>query len=330
MHKSPGKAHRTGLTLLQLFELFPDEKSATDWFEANVWPNGRACGHCGGTRTRVVPNAKPMPYHCPDCRSYFSVRTGTPMAHSKVPLRKWAIAIYLELTSLKSLSSMKLHRDIGVNQRTAWFMLHRIREVWAGRNKDDDSFDGPIEIDESHFGGRRAAMSNAKRREKSSAQVMMEKTVVMGIKDRASNHVAAKVIESATNATARDFIEDKASSETTVYSDESKIYKRLPNPHESVNHSVMEFVRGEIHTNGIESFWSMLKRAHKGVFHKMSPKHLNRYVQEFAGKHNVRDLDTAAQMSVIVASMIGRRLLYRDLIADNGLSNGSRRLSPKQ
>lgn len=135
---SPGKAHRVGITLLALLEMFPDEKSATRWFEAQIWPSGRCCGHCGSVKTSKVPNAKPMPYWCTDCRSYFSVRTGTALERSQVPLRKWAIAIYLEITSLKSISSMKLHRDIGVSQPTAWFMLHRIREGWKDSMADDN------------------------------------------------------------------------------------------------------------------------------------------------------------------------------------------------
>lgn len=129
--KSPGKAHRAGVTLLALLELFPDEESAVQWFESQLWGGKRCCGHCGGLRTREVPNRKPMPYWCSDCRSYFSVRTGTALESSRIPLRKWAIAIYLELTSLESISSMKLHCDIGVTQPTAWFMLHRIRQAWS-------------------------------------------------------------------------------------------------------------------------------------------------------------------------------------------------------
>lgn len=131
-----GKSHRKGLTIVELMDMFPTEEAATKWFEDTLWSNGRHCGKCGSTHTREVPNAKPMPYWCTDCRSYFSVRTGTPIARTNVPLRKWAIAIYLCMTSLKSVSSIKLSRDIGVKQETAWFMLHRIREAWAG---DDEA-----------------------------------------------------------------------------------------------------------------------------------------------------------------------------------------------
>ena len=139
---------------MQLLEMFPDEETATEWFERTLWKGERCCGHCGSVNTHDVPNRKPMPYRCRDCRKYFSVRTGTPLAHSNVKLRKWAIAIYLEITSLKSISSVKLSRDIGVRQPTAWFMLHRIREAWK-RNGNGTLFSGPVEVDETYMGGKR-------------------------------------------------------------------------------------------------------------------------------------------------------------------------------
>ena len=135
--------------------MFPTEDAATTWFESVIWPSERCCGHCGSVKTSEVPNRKPMPYWCTDCRSYFSVRTGTSIARSNVKLRKWVIAIYLCLTSLKSVSSMKLHRDLGVSQKTAWFMLHRIREAWAhDAYHDEHPFSGPVEADETFIGGK--------------------------------------------------------------------------------------------------------------------------------------------------------------------------------
>ena len=151
-HRAPGKAHREGMTIIELMEMFSTEEAATEWFEKVRWAGRRCCGKCGSENTREVPNAKPMPYWCTGCRSYFSVRTGTALARSNVPLRKWAIAIYICLTSLKSVSSMKLHRDIGVSQRTAWFMLHRIREAWSVET-DNGPYDGPVEVDETYVGG---------------------------------------------------------------------------------------------------------------------------------------------------------------------------------
>ncbi len=321
--KAPGKAHREGLTIVQLMDMFPTEGAATEWFESTVWPDGeRYCGKCGSTRTREVPNAKPMPYWCTDCRSYFSVRTGTPIARSNVSLRKWAIAIYLCLTNLKSVSSMKLRRDIGVSQPTAWFMLHRIRQAWAVEH--DDQFDGPVEVDETYFGGKRKNMSKAKRKELAgTGRGAVGKTAVVGMKDRDSNMVTARVVDETDAQTLRGFVCDYAAEGATVYTDEHGEYQGMPFEHETVKHSVGEYVSGMAHTNGIESFWSMLKRAHKGTFHKISPKHLQRYVHEFTGKHNIRESGTLAQMRHTVARLVGRNLLYRDLIADNGLSSGS-------
>ncbi len=318
--KAPGKAHREGLTLVELMDMFPTEAAATEWFESVIWPNGRHCPKCGSERTREASHKK-MPYWCTDCRSYFSVKTGTVMQASKIPLRKWAIAIYLCLTSLKSVSSMKLHRDIGVSQKTAWFMMHRIREAW-GEEDDEEPFDGPVEVDETYMGGKRKNMSNAKRKELAgTGRGAVGKTAVIGMKDRATNQVRAEVITETDGETLQDFVEENTEEDAKVYTDEAAAYKGIERDHEAVKHSVAEYVRGQAHTNGMESFWSMLKRAHGGTFHKISPKHLDRYVHEFAGKHNIRDSGTLAQMRDTVARLVGRRLLHRDLIAPNGLSS---------
>ena len=257
--KAPGKAHRKGLTLIQLMEMFPTEEAASKWFEEVLWNDDRCCGKCGSVRTTQAIH-KYMPYWCSDCRSYFSIRTGTPMANSKVPLRKWAISIYLCLTSLKSVASMKLSRDIGVSQPTAWFMLHRIREAWAGGNGDGD-YSGPVEVDESYFGGRRRNMSNAKRNTLE-GRGPVGKVAVVGAKDRASNQVSAKVVRNTDEETLQGFVLDHAAEGATVYTDDHRSYQGLEN-HEAVKHSVAEYVNGMAHTNGIESFWSMLKRAYK-------------------------------------------------------------------
>ena len=320
-YKAPGKHYREGVTLIQLMAMFPNEEAASKWFESIFWPNGRCCGKCGSVNTKEVPNAKPMPYWCRDCRSYFSVKTGTAIASSKIPLQKWAIAIYLCLTSLKSVSSMKLHRDIGVSQPTAWFMLHRIREAWKSDN--NGGFSGPVEADETYFGGKVKNMSNA-RRKAHTGRGTAGKTAVTGVKDRDSKQVRATVVNRTDVETLQGFIAQHTDKDATVYTDDAPVYDSLPFEHETVKHSVSEYVKGQAHTNGIESFWSMLKRAHKGTFHKISPKHLDRYVQEFASKHNMRDSDTLAQMRRTVAGLVGRNLLLRDLVADNGLANFAR------
>ena len=328
MPKAPGKSHRNGLSLVEIMDMFPDDATAEAWFVQNRWPDGVVhCPECGSLNVQTDAPNKGQPYRCREreCRHRFSVKTGTVMHGSNLSYRKWAIAIYLCLTDLKGVSSMKLHRDLKITQKSAWHMAHRLRKALENGG-DGLQFAGPAESDSTFIGGKRRNMSNAKRKELAgTGRGGSGKAIVTGVKDRETNRVAAKVVESEDGPTLKGFVRDHVKPGATLYTDEAGAYKGMPEfDHESVNHSVSEYVRDQAHTNGIESFWAMLKRGYQGTYHKMSHKHLERYVNEFSGRHNFRNADTINQMNELVSGMVGKRLRYTDLTADNGLASGAR------
>ena len=232
------------------------------------------------------------------------------MQGSNLGLRIWAIAFYLMATGIKGTASMKLHRDLGITQKTAWHLAHRIRESWANTSRQ---FAGPVEVDETYIGGKRKNMPKHKR-EAMTGRGSVGKVAIAGAKDRTSNQVNARVVHTIDSETLQKFVAENANPGATVYTDDHSSYETLSFHHESVKHSIGEYVRGQAHTNGIESFWSMLKRGYHGTYHHMSRQHLNRYVKEFSGRHNQREFDTIDQMIVMVLGGEGRQLRYSDLV----------------
>lgn len=274
--KAPGKAFRKGISLFEFFRKFPDDAAAERWFEINRWGREReeiVCPRCESKRVSEAKNRKPMPFWCAGCRRHFSVKTGTALERSQIGYQKWAIPIFLWATSLKGVSSMKLHRDLEITQKSAYFMAQRMREAW----RDLEPLTGPVEVDETFAGGKRKNRSNFKRK-KLTGRGAKDKATAIGMRDRKTNKVTAKVVPSTNAGDLQGFVRDNAAEGAEVYTDELPACKGLAADfqHDSVNHSVNEYVDGQVHTNGIEPFWVQLKRGYHGTFHHVSEKHPHR------------------------------------------------------
>ena len=245
---APGKHYRKGLTLAEFFQEFPDDATAEAWFAETRWPDGPRCPHCDSERVQSKAAHKTMPYRCRDCRRRFSTRAGTVMADSKLGYQTWALATYLLTTGNEGTSSLKLHRDLGITQKSAWHLAHRIRETW---DRKQVAFGGPVEADETFIGGRESHKHASRKRNRGRGPV--GKMAVAGVKDRTTNRVSAAVVPGTTRRTLQSFIAGRVKPQATIYTDEFASYRGLPN-HQTVHHRVSQYVNGQAHTNGLESF----------------------------------------------------------------------------
>ncbi len=303
---------KSTISTFKLFETFPDEASARTYLEGRLWPNGVKCPECkGGER---ITARKGGYYRCNACKLDFTVRTGTIFERSHVPLHKWLYAMYLLVTARKGISSMQLAKEIGITQKSAWFVLQRLREAC---NDDNSKLKGMIEVDETYVGANQRAKHESKRLHMGKGHT--EKTTVLGLRERGGKTLAM-MVETKSSQEVEAAIYARVEFGSTIVTDQGQEFKDLDGSsygHESVNHSDKEYVRGMVHTNGIESVWAVLKRGLHGVYHHASVKHLGRYIDEFAFRLNEGNVKrhTLERLASFMDAVAGKRITYKELTA---------------
>ncbi len=309
-NNAPGKHYRKGIGIMDIIRMFDTEQKAYDWLARYVWPNGPVCPFCGSDNVQSGIKHPQMTHRCRDCakKKMFTLKTGTIMARSKLDYQTWAIAAYLIVTNLKGISSMKIQRELSITQKSAWHLLHRLRKAYKTGNS---SFQGPVEVDKAYFGGKEANKHANKKLNAGHGSV--GKTAVVGMKDRETGQIKTQVIADTTAKTLQGFVHENVEERPTIYTDDHKSYTGLPK-NDTVQHSVGEYVKGQAHINGAANFWATLKRGYHGTYHQMSKQHLHRYVSEFAGRHDARELDTEDKIGKLMANGKGKQLRYRDLV----------------
>jgi len=325
-------------SLIEVYADFPSDESCLGFLEKMRWPNGVKCLACESdriskftvketTRKRLNKRTgeveiKTVPerhlYECLECGRQFTPTVGTIFNDSHLPLRQWFIAVALMCNAKKGLSAKQMQRDLGVTYRTAWYLNHRIRKAMV--EGPQGMFTGTVEVDETYVGGK---YDRRLKRAKG------DKEPVVGMIERGGK-VRTFHVEKVNRKTVVGKIDENISAKATlVVTDQSPIYHKLHKTrnHESVNHAIKEYVRGNIHTNTIENFWSLFKRGVIGSFHKVSIKHLHRYLSEFQYRFNNRDAENLFAL-VVIRLLIGSAMQYRELVANPADNSGAPDVEP--
>ena len=314
----------TPKTLQQAIQLFTDEQVCVDAVAAMRWPDGAVCPHCLAKEPYYL--ATQRRWKCRKCRRQFSVKVGTIFEDSAIPLQKWLPALWMLVNDKNGVSSHELHRSLGVSQKSAWFMLHRLRLVLKNNNifKLGGNDAGPVEVDETFIGGQKKNMHADKKVRYEARGGASGKTVVMGMLDRELRQVRAQVVPNVRRDTLQNEVLRQVRHGSKVFTDEHVGYDHLHYRfvHDVVNHSE-RYVDGQVHTNGIENFWSLLKRTLKGTYVAVEPFHLDRYLDEQIFRFNNRatkdnPLNDADRFVAALARVAGKRLTFKELTGKTG------------
>lgn len=287
-----------------------DEMLCIEFFASMRWENGIAvCQNCKSVETSFLSTRKV--WKCKDCKKQFSVKVGTILEGSNISLDKWICGIWLIVNAKNGISSYEIHRAIGITQKSAWFMLHRIRA--AMQTGSFEKLSGNVEVDETYIGGKAKNMHKHKREAIIQGRGSVGKTAVMGLLER-KGRVLAKVIERTDRETLHNEVKANVEKDSNLFTDEWRSYRGLDADyvHQVINHGI-EYVRGNIHTNGIENFWSLLKRTIRGTYVSVEPFHLGRYLDEQIYRFDERKSNDKDRFLKVVGGISGKRLTYKQL-----------------
>ncbi len=298
-------------SIFDLLKAFPTEQSCVEHLERLRWEGIPVSPFDETSKVYICKGNK---YKCKNTGKYFNVRTGTIFDNTKIPLQKWFLALYVFSSHKKGISSHQLAKDISVTQKSAWFLLHRLRYAFDHPNFKA-TVGNVVEIDECGIGGQSYYKHENKKIKNEDGATISGKTSVMGIRERGGN-IKAMVIPDRTKETLIPIIYEHVAPNTIIMTDELVSYHGLvvDFEHYSVNHSAKEFVNGMVHTNGIENFWSHLKRGIDGIYHQISAEHLQAYIDEFVLRFNTRKFTTQNRFDFVLSGVTGKKLTYKNLI----------------